>query len=278
MQDNDLHKLQNVLFEMLKLIDKICRDNDIKYSLSGGTLLGAIRHKGFIPWDDDVDIAMSRDQYEKFIDVWNRLKPEGYILQHKENTPNYTQAFAKIRKKNTTFIQFDWEKNRYNTGVFIDIFPLDRIPKGRLREKFFQVKAIVYIIYLRDNQLGTGNKLISLGSSIVYSLSTKRIRQNYCRKYIKQLKEYNENKSFKYICVDSFDSLKKLFTNTLCDDYVNIQFESGEFMCYKNWENYLTTMYGDYMSLPPVEDRVWKHHPLVLNFDYSFDEIEKQES
>ena len=69
--------------------------------------------------------------------------------------------------------------------------------------------------------------------------------------------------------------LNKLFTNTLCDDYVYTQFESGEFMCYKNWENYLTTMYGDYMSLPPEEERVWKHHPLVLDFEHSFDEIEK---
>lgn len=275
MQDNDLHKLQNVLFEMLKLIDKICRDNDIKYSLSGGTLLGAIRHKGFIPWDDDVDIAMSRDQYEKFIDVWNTMKPEGYILQCKENTPNYTQAFAKIRKNSTTFIQFEWEKNRYNTGVFIDVFPLDRIPKGKLKRRFFQIKGILFIIYLRDNQLGNCNKLITFVSSLVYSISTKRIRKNYCQKYIQQLKEYNENKLFNFICVDSFDSLNKLFTNTLCDDYVHTQFESGEFMCYKNWENYLTTMYGDYMSLPPEEERVWKHHPLVLDFEHSFDEIEK---
>ena len=84
--DEKLKQLQATMLEMLKLVDKICRENDIKYSLCSGTLLGAVRHKGFIPWDDDLDIRMTRDNYDKFLAVWDEIKPEGYALQNKENT------------------------------------------------------------------------------------------------------------------------------------------------------------------------------------------------
>ena len=278
LENNELHKLQIVLFEMLQLIDKICREYDIKYSLFGGTLLGAIRHKGFIPWDDDIDIAMRRDQYDKFISVWNKINPKGYFLQNKDNTPSYTQSFAKIRKDNTAFIQFEWEKGLYHTGIFIDIFPIDRVPNGKVNQAAFFLKGIKYIILLRDNHVIIKNKLFSCLVKIVYLFSSKRSRKDYFQNYRKYVNKYNSDSHLKHISIESFDMLKKHFSNTLCDEYDYLEFESKKFMCFKNWENYLTTMYGDYMSLPPVEDRVWKHHPLVLSFEHSFDEIGKQES
>ena len=99
--DTQLRRLQLMQLEILKVIDTICQKHQIAYSLYGGTLLGAIRHKGFIPWDDDLDICMSRTEYERFLRVWEEEKPQGYLIQNKENTPSFTQSFTKIRKEHT---------------------------------------------------------------------------------------------------------------------------------------------------------------------------------
>ena len=98
-------KLWDVQLDILNLIDQVCSKNDLQYSLYAGTLLGAVRHKGFIPWDDDLDICMPREDYEKFLKIWKDEDHPGYILQNKRNTPLFTQSFTKIRKDHTTFLQ-----------------------------------------------------------------------------------------------------------------------------------------------------------------------------
>ena len=102
--DNQLRKLQLTQLGILKDVDSFCKKYGIRYSLYGGTLIGAVRHQGFIPWDDDLDICMARDDYNKFIELWESIKPNGYILQNKDNTPLFTQSFTKIRKEHTTFL------------------------------------------------------------------------------------------------------------------------------------------------------------------------------
>ena len=276
MDNNNLKELQCILYEMLIKVDEICKENNIKYSLFGGTLLGAVRHKGFIPWDDDLDIAMSRDQYEKFISVWNKVKPEGYVLQYKDNTPNYTQTFLKIRKDNTTFIQFDWERNLYHTGIFIDAFPIDRIPNKRIKRLIYRIKCIKYIIYLRDGHVMVNNKIISLFVSIVYLLSTKHSRERFCRKHIYYVKKFNTNNSYKCVSTESFSTLNKQYENDMCNEYEYIQFGTKKFMCFKKWKSFLSVAFGNYMILPPPEERTWKHYPLVLDFEHNYENIEKE--
>ena len=98
MTDSKLRRLQLTQLEILKVFDKICMDHGLRYSLYAGSLLGAVRHQGFIPWDDDLDVCMARADYDRFMEIWEAVKPEGYILQNKENTPGFTQSFSKIRK------------------------------------------------------------------------------------------------------------------------------------------------------------------------------------
>lgn len=143
--DDQLRQLQLTQLEMLKLFDKICQEHGIAYSLYAGTLLGAVRHKGFIPWDDDLDVCMSRKNYDRFLKVWEETKHDGYLLQNKENSPAFSQSFSKIRKEHSTFLQSEKEAGCYHTGIFIDIFPLDRVPtrkKQYLRFCWYAISAV----------------------------------------------------------------------------------------------------------------------------------------
>ena len=252
--DEKLKQLQAVMLEMLKLVDKICRDNDIKYSLCSGTLLGAVRHKGFIPWDDDLDIRMTRDNYDKFLDVWEKLRPEGYELQNKENTPIFPQSFSKIRKNNTTFIQHEWEKGMYNTGIFIDIFPLDRIPEKKLPKTIFLFRTYKYLMYTRETLYSEESELIRFAMSFLMKLTSHNRRMKYRKKYIDWLKKLDKDKSLKCIGIEMPSMLKVAFLPDM-------------------WHEFLSAMFGDYMTLPPEDQRYWQHHPLVLDFEHDYDEL-----
>ena len=177
--ENQLRKLQLTMLEMLMLVDKICKENDIQYSLCSGTLLGAVRHKGFIPWDDDLDIRMTRENYDKFLEVWDKLQPEGYLLQNKENSPRFPSSFSKIRKCHTTFLQFESERGAHHTGIFVDIFPLDRIPRNRIKKCIFYISCLKYQIYTRDKSHLNSNALVNLCAAILNSVTTFNHRMNH---------------------------------------------------------------------------------------------------
>lgn len=130
--DELLPEVKKIELEILCVIDEFCKKNNICYSLAYGTLIGAIRHKGFIPWDDDIDLWMPRSDYNRFIELWLKDPVEGYILQNTDLESDFNQNFTKIRKDNSAFIQSEEEKQRcYHKGIFVDIFPLDRVAKTK---------------------------------------------------------------------------------------------------------------------------------------------------
>lgn len=271
--ETQLRKLQLAQLEILKLIDQLCRENDIKYSLYAGTLLGAARHKGFIPWDDDLDICMERSEYNRFIKVWEMNHPKGHILQNKENSPKFSQSFTKIRKEHTTFLQYEWERNQYHTGIFVDIFPIDRFPKGKLNKKLFKFKCMLYQLYTREfvpSKAGSMTKLIS--SFLLNAVPTKK-RPLVREKLLDTIIRNNSDRSLKIAAIETMASLKVEYPADMLDSYTYIEFEDGEFMCFSDWDTHLKCKFKDYMTLPPEEEREWRHHPIILDFDKSLDEL-----
>ena len=268
--DKDLKQLQACELEMLKVFDKICKDNNLKYSLCSGTLLGAVRHKGIIPWDDDLDVRMTRENYDRFLEIWEKIKPEGYTIQNKENTPNFPQSFTKIRKNDTAFIQYEWEKGAYNTGIFIDIFPLDRIPRKKFSKFLFIFRSYKYLIYTRENFHSETNKFLKFMVAFIMKVTTPNHRMKYRKRFVEKLRKIDKDETLNCIGIEMPSMLKVEFPPDVADKYVELDFENERFMCFKKWHEILKAMFGDYMQLPPLEERTWSHHPIVIDFEHSW--------
>ena len=270
--DELLRKLQSTQLEILHLADSICRKNDIKYSLYAGTLLGAVRHGGFIPWDDDLDICMARSDYDRFLAAWESDPPEGYVLQNKENTPTFTQSFTKIRKDHTTFLQYDWERGRYHTGIFIDIFPLDRLPNGYVKKTIYRVKCMLYQLFTREFAPPKENWFIRFGSSILLHSVPAKARKQLRKHLIGDITRIKD-RDLDIIAIQTAVSIFQTQPANLLDEFVNLPFEGMDCMCFKEWDKALRVHYGDYMKLPPASERVWQHHPIILDFEHNYEEL-----
>lgn len=271
--EEKLRQLQLTQLEILKVFDQFCREHDLKYSLYAGSLLGAVRHKGFIPWDDDLDVCMSRTEYERFLSLWVQDTPEGYVLQNKENSKYFDQSFSKIRKDHTTFLQDAWQIGNHHIGIFLDVFPIDRIPNGKLNRLVFKWHCMKYQLLTREFMPPKGNPLVKAGSALILVCTPKSRREKVRQNTLKKITKYNNQYDLETVAIETMASLRKPFAPDMLDEYVDLPFEDGEFMCFAGWDNHLRRKFGDYMQLPPEEERAWKHHPIIINFERNYDEL-----
>ena len=264
-----LKKVQHVELEILNEVDRICRKNDLKYSLAYGTLIGAVRHKGFIPWDDDIDIVMPRKDYERLRTIWKNESTHEYYLQDYKEDLYYPKNFMKIRRNNTAFIESDKEFHaKYHTGIFIDIFPMDRLaPNGIQRKEQFAALAL-NLLYSRGYK--SGRKGIY---SVIESILLLMPRSSYLA-----LREKTEAACCKWdhledaplLVAATIEDCKKYFDSDLFDNLIEIPFEETNFMCTSKYDSFLRSYYGNYMELPPEEERVCKHHPKFISLDSNY--------
>ena len=265
-------KLWDVQLDILEIVNQICRDNNLHYSLYAGTLLGAVRHQGFIPWDDDLDVCMPRDDYEKFLKIWKDNEHPGYVLQNKRITPSFTQSFSKIRKDHTTFLQYEWEKGRYHTGIFVDIFPIDRCPASSLKQKAFQWRCIRYLLYTREFIPPKASMLTKAFSKMFLILVSPNKRKEYRERFEKVLNKTFTDNELPIVAIETINTIKEIYPNNLLDEYIYLPFEGKEYPCIAKWDEYLNLEYGDYMKYPPEEERTWKHNGLIIDFDHNYGE------
>lgn len=276
--DRQLRRLQLEQLGILKVIDAFCRQNGIRYSLYAGTLLGAVRHRGFIPWDDDLDICMERSQYETFLGLWREIGPAGYILQNKDNTPRFTQSFSKIRKDHTVFLQEAWEGTAFHTGIFVDVFPIDRLPERPLERMRFRWDCLRYQLYNREFIPPKGTFVQKAVSRMFLAAVPPGARGGKRTALLKRITRRGDDKKLDMVAIETVGTIRKPLPADMMDSYVEIPFEDAGFMCMAGWDAYLRAKYGDYMTLPPEAERIWKHHPLLIDFEHDYCQLQKTDA
>ena len=255
-------ELKRIELDILKYVDSFCSENSINYSLSYGTLIGAIRHKGFIPWDDDIDIMMDRENYEKFLACFSKNENKKYKLISRKTSKNYNYMFSKIVDLDTILVEKHMKKVE-DMGVYIDIFPIDSIHDD-IKNAIKKVKKYRYMFYkgvasnwkhfFKNNNYGFVRQLYRF---VFYLASRFSNKKSYFDKIEKKF-PFVKNKKI-YGCICGAYGTKELMDSNIFSEYINIEFEKMSFKSIKNYDNYLRNIYGDYMKLPPEEKRV-SHH------------------
>lgn len=255
--NNTLARLHGKELEMLVAFDKVCRENGLQYILDSGTALGAVRHGGFIPWDDDVDVAMPRKDYERLEMLGQSILPEGYFLQNRKTEPNYRRNCAKLRLKGTYFEE-GADSQLAENGIYIDIFPFDNLPSSRLIASAYLYVSRVKFYIIRTWYSGSvsHSRLLRPLSRLVLRMSESTIRRKEDA-YVRFCRRFENRQAEKCTCFfwRMTQSRNYIFDTCRLWPAKDIQFE-GHTVCIANdTDHYLRTMYGDYMKLPPEDKR-----------------------
>lgn len=267
--DNTLKHLQKLELMILNDFTHICDENNINYFMCGGSLLGAVRHNGFIPWDDDVDVIMLRSDYEKFVEIYNNNPLDKYDLLTPENTSDYFLLFSKLVLKGTKFEEW-WDKQvDFNLGIFLDIFILDTAPSNRFIRKLhlYHVRILNRLIAISTIKYENYPKITQIIVNSLHRIfkSLKISPDYFKKKTIKLLKKYEHTNS-NYV----FDVAATLFPPIhLKNDYIpakKIEFEDIMVNIPNNYKTILKRTYGNnYMTLPPEEER---YNHITYNLDF----------
>lgn len=272
MDPKDARTMQLLQLDMLVEFDRVCRKHDIRYCIVAGTMLGAVRHRGFIPWDDDADVAMLREDYEKFKLVADELDPEICFFQDHSTDPEYLWGYGKLRRTGTSFIRAGQEHLKGKSGVFVDVFPQDDIPvcvAGMTLHNF-------YCFCLRKILWSRVGKVSDRGFMKAWYSLISHIPVDWVYARVKKMSDKSRNDSPNRVRTLLFPSYGRLFPKPAAIRYgilkewllerAEYEFEGHMLFGTKDYDAILTYRYGDYMTLPPEEERL-PHAPAS---SYSF--------
>lgn len=264
----ELKKLQSIELEMLMEFDRICRKNKLKYVLLGGSAIGAVRHNGFIPWDDDVDVGMLRSDYDKFIEIQKKeLNKKKYYFQSMEINASYNLPFGKIRRKDSIYYDATNQLSKNEQGFFIDIFPLDYVSNNNFIMIFYTIKT-TFLRILYSKKTGTQpvssdlkkNIILKILSLFSIFISTKRCKNALMKS---MTKFHNTNRITNY---GGRYLLKEVTDKNFVEERMLHKFEDKKVYISKNYDKYLKNIYGDYMKLPPKKERQPAHLITEIKF------------
>lgn len=268
--DETLNHLHDLELMILKDFSKICEDYGLKYYMYAGSLLGAIRHKGFIPWDDDLDVVMFREDFEKFKKIFPTLRSDKYELLSNETNEDYFYYFAKIMIKDTRFEEEWINQLNFHIGINIDIFVLDDLSDNKISRKYQIMRSFLYNRLLITSNLKLDNlsffsRLVS--HSLYYILNFFNLNTSKMfNRSIKFLNNYsNRNSECVFDIAANANEYPQIFKKSDFGNGVKVDFEDTKVNVPINYEVILESLYGDYMELPP-EDKRYNHMADHIDF------------
>lgn len=267
MANYDIEALHKKILNILLALDRVCTEHGLRYAICGGTMIGAVRHKGFIPWDDDLDVAMPRPDYEVLIAHSREWLPEPYEFVCAENDPLYPLPFGKIQDASTTLIER--RHLYYLGGCYIDIFPLDAYPDSALMRRVQRVrydiyKKLLYLVHRDPYRHGHGP------SSWLPLLVRKLFTREELQKRIKRVMTRYDYDHCNY-AASYTDCYRRILPKEIVDTFGPFEFEGCKVQGIAHYDPYLRAMYGDYMTLPSAEQRL-QHNFHYLGLDRPYRE------
>lgn len=270
-----IKQLQGLELGMLRECLAILDRHSLRYFLLHGSALGAVRHSGFIPWDDDIDIGIPRPDYDKFISFASKELPSELFLQNYDTDPAFPMCYTKIRLSKTTFIQSNLSHLPINHGVFIDIFPLDGYPKGIINQ--WIIRNCIYLLdstILLKLKLPLDLRISSIKLALVIPIKiilAKYFSLRTLRKIVHRLIRFN-NYDNSHLIVNWHGSLGKreVIPKTMFAEGRSVSFEGIMVKIPEEYDAYLTLLYGDYMTIPPIEDQVSHHFTDKIDLDHPY--------
>lgn len=268
-----MNEIQEKCFGILQEIDRVCKCAGLTYYIYSGTLLGAVRHKGFIPWDDDVDLVMMRDEYEKFPDACCKyLNHEKFVLQTIHSDPFASNGWMKLHDKNTAFVSGARRKGAME-GINVDIFPVDNAPDSdfimKLRAKIIDKMNFIYQYRFLYHSKKASLKMCIFQSLI--SLIPPWNEQKFKEAYDCYIRRYNKHKTKRVVYFSNAKYMLKVVPRSCFDSVVELPFERGVFPAPSDWKKVLEIRYGsNYMTPPPETERTTQHGTKIIDLTHSW--------
>ena len=285
----ELAELHGALLVLLKKFDAVCSKYGIQYSIGFGTMLGAVRHKGFIPWDDDVDIIITRENYEKLVRVPSEEYGDRFFFQTVASDPGYPYNTARLRLNHSSMIYDKWIDAGFNQGIYIDIITLDNVPDSALAEYWQKLRiiALTPFRFMRNKSVFfSGGTNIPAGlKKVMYAVLSRfpldaiyrhevRVESKYKARRTKRIAFLGEGNLF----LKKWYPVQPIPADSMTQ-FLYLPFEDTRLMCTRDYDKLLRQWYGDYMQLPPEEKRAVYHHPRFFSTTVSYrDYIERLEA
>lgn len=268
--ENQQKQLKRAMLDVLYETKRICDKHGIKYFLVGGTLIGAVRHQGFIPWDDDVDVGMLREDYERFLQACEVDLDSKYVVSLWNSEPDNPNIYAKIKIKGTTYVERQSAATKQSKEIFIDIFPFDNSPDS-VKEAQSHGRSIAFYRRLLAIKCGVDFS----GTSSLYKRVLNRGLGLFSRLYSRErLYKKNIELCTKYDSIQTnyivnacgtYNYMRERNKRKIFETFTELPFESGMFMSFAGYDEYLRSIYGDYMQLPPEDQRTSRHGTLSID-------------
>lgn len=259
MKTISIEERKKIQMDILSAVDKFCCNNNINYSLAAGTLIGAVRHGGFIPWDDDIDIYMLRDDYNVFEKKFPNCYQNYYKIWSFHRSNDCYIPFAKVYD-NRTLIKERGSKSK-TPGVFIDIFPVDEVPDEKKEWEQFNKKRLKQTHHIFRLQLKTSSDysfIKNIGIILYRTFNFFSSPKRLVPKFINFISQHN-GKGFYRVYENSMGFYGGPFLRSTFEEFIDVTFEDRKYKCFKNYHDYLSKAYGDYMTPPPPEQQVSNH-------------------